>query len=213
MKNHFYPIHLFCILLTLSCIKQNIFAQHEPYIPRDATETRVGPFELGKLMPKEYLQCNPYSIYSDEWVENNYFIFENPDNPNNCIRIYIHASCVSASGKDTICTNNALRKIRFIEVESESLTYKPFTVSKVLCKLNMAVTKLITSGGIGIGDSLDKVLRLYGLPSTHEEMIHKIYDSPYYIMYTKECEIKQSNQFDFKILNNKVIAIRIYKSE
>ena len=197
-------------LIIIILFSLNIFADHHPAVPRNVIETRIGPFELGKLLPNKYLTCKSVSD-GTEWYEY-YLLFDKPDNPNNCLRIQINAECINDSGKQIICSSKSKRKITDIGIETER-PYKQFSESESFCKIDISIDELKTSKGIRIGDPLKKVLRIYGPPSYDGHLTNKEFNCPYYIIYTKEKEIGIGRSFDFQIFNNRVIGIRINEGE
>jgi hypothetical protein len=201
-------IKISSIIIILFSLK--IFADHHPAVPRNVIETRIGPFELGKLLPSKYLTCKSISD-GNEWYEY-YLLFENPNNPNNCLRVQINAECINDSGKQIICTSKSTRKITYIDIETER-PYKLFSESESFCKIDISIDELKTSKGIRIGDPLEKVLRIYGPPSYDGHLKNKGFNCPYYIIYTKEKEIGNGRSFDFQIFNDIVIGIRISEGE
>ncbi len=209
-------IHRYLLIIALSILfqfllLQNIVADHLPATPRNVTETRIGPLELGKALPVQFRGCKPYLAAGDlDYLA----FFENPDDQNYSLRVTLDIGCLNREDTIVSCSRDAKEVVTGISVETEP-PYRPFEYAESRCKLPISVGQLQTSRGIRVGDPLKKVLQAYGPPSTSTKQFltrEKSHEA-YYIIYTKYKETGLGREFDFQIKDDIVIGIRVYVGE
>ena len=206
-----YLVAIVLSILFQFLLLQNIVADHLPAIPRNVTETRIGPFELGKTLPDQFLGCKPFLSAGDlDYLA----FFENPDDQNHSLRVTVDIGCLNRDGSIVSCSFDSKEVVAGISVETEP-PYTPFEEAESRCKLPISVRQLQTSRGIRVGDPLKKVLHAYGPPSTSTKELQTGKEShkPYYIIYTKHEMTGLGREFDFQIKDGIVIGIRVCVGE
>ena len=140
-------------------------ADHVPATPRDVVERQLGPLRIASQLPAGFAVC---TSHTKGFPEEEYLaFFELPDDPTRSVMLSVNVDCLDEAHRPVACTPSMPRFVKFL-----SITKHPYQPERIRprCKLPLAPMELTTSRGIGLGDSIQKVLARYGRASVNDRM-------------------------------------------
>jgi hypothetical protein len=179
-------------------------ADHEAATPRNVVEKQLGPLRIASPLPQAFLGCRTHIEGLPE--EENLAYFDLPDSPTNSAMLSVTINCLDESHRPVACSSSTPRFVAFL-----CITRHPHWPERIhpRCKLPLAPEEFITSRGIALGDSIQKVLSRYGPASVHNKLAQQNSQKPFYIVYTKGADTGDDREVLFRFENRSVGEIMI----
>jgi hypothetical protein len=190
--------------LALALLGAPARADHVPATPRNVVEKQLGPLRIAGQLPAAFAGCKSHT---KGFPEEEYLgFFELPDDPTRSVMLSVDVDCLDETHRPVACTPATSRFVK-----SLSVTRHPYQPERIepRCKLPLAPKELMTSRGIALGDSIQKVLARYGPPSVNDRMAQQDSPKKFYIAYTKGTETGDEREVLFRFENRSVVDIMI----
>lgn len=176
---------------------------HEKAIPRDVVEKQLGPLRVGAELPVAFSGCR---TSTKGFPEEEYLaFFESPDDPTRGMTLFVNVDCLGETPEPVPCAPGIPRFVKFLSIRARA----PKQDVEPRCKLPVTPKELATSRGIVLGDSIQKVLARYGLPSVNDRLAQQDSPKKFHIVYTRASDTGDDREILFRFEKRSVVEIMI----